>query len=85
MKIKVVKAPAKAVPKSATAQKMVKIGRDAETGRIITVKEAQSRPKTATVETVKKPAPTPSARAPQTLTRDAGTGRITKPSERDSC
>jgi len=32
---------------------MAKRGRDAITGRIITVKEALSRPKTAIVETVK--------------------------------
>lgn len=32
-----------------------KIGRDAMTGRIIPVKEAQRRPSTATVETVKTP------------------------------
>lgn len=32
-----------------------KIGRDAGTGRIIPVKEAQRRKKTATVETVKVP------------------------------
>jgi len=30
-----------------------KIGRDAKTGRFITVKEAQRRPKTTVVETVK--------------------------------
>lgn len=32
-----------------------KIGRDAGTGRFITVKEAQRRKKTAVVETIKKP------------------------------
>jgi len=32
-----------------------KIGRDAKTGRIIPVKEAQRRPSTTTVETVKTP------------------------------
>lgn len=32
-----------------------KIGRDAKTGRIIPVKEAQRRKSTATVETVKVP------------------------------
>lgn len=32
-----------------------KIGRDAKTGRIIPVKEAQRRRNTATVETVKTP------------------------------
>jgi hypothetical protein len=32
-----------------------KIGRDAKTGRIISVKEAQRRPSTTTVETVKSP------------------------------
>ena len=32
-----------------------KIGRDAKTGRIIPVKEAQRRPNTTTVETVKTP------------------------------
>lgn len=31
------------------------IGRDAKTGRIIPVKEAQRRPSTTTVETVKTP------------------------------
>lgn len=30
-----------------------KIGRDAKTGEFITVKEAQSRPSTTTVETIK--------------------------------
>lgn len=32
-----------------------KIGRDAETGRIIPVEEAKRRPKTTTVETIKTP------------------------------
>ena len=32
-----------------------KIGRDASTGRIISVDEARRRPKTTTVETIKKP------------------------------
>jgi hypothetical protein len=36
------------------AQKTFKIGRDAETGRFIPVKEAQRRAKTAVVETIKK-------------------------------
>lgn len=31
-----------------------KIGRDAETGKFITVKEAEKRPKETTVETIKK-------------------------------
>lgn len=31
-----------------------KIGRDAKTGRFIPVKEAQRRPKTTVVETIKK-------------------------------
>jgi hypothetical protein len=32
-----------------------KIGRDAETGEFIPVKEAQRRPRTTTVETIKTP------------------------------
>ena len=32
-----------------------KIGRDAKTGEFIPVKEAQRRPKTTVVETIKKP------------------------------
>lgn len=38
------------------------IGRDARTGQIIPVREAQRRPSTTVVETVpvRKPAPTPS-------------------------
>jgi hypothetical protein len=37
-----------------------KIGRDAKTGEFITVKKAQSRPNTTTVETIKtKPKSTP--------------------------
>jgi hypothetical protein len=35
--------------------KGVKIGRDAGSGRFIPVKVAQNRPKTAVVETIKKP------------------------------
>lgn len=34
-----------------------KIGRDAKTGEFIPVKEAQRRPSTAVVETIRKPAP----------------------------
>lgn len=37
--------------------KVTKVGRDAETGQFIPVKEAIKRPKTAIVETIKKPAP----------------------------
>jgi hypothetical protein len=36
------------------AQKTTKIGRDAETGRFIPVREAERRPKTSVVETIKK-------------------------------
>jgi len=36
------------------APKTTKIGRDAETGKFIPVKEAERRPKTAVVETIKK-------------------------------
>lgn len=36
-----------------------KIGRDAKTGEFIPVKEAQKRPSTSVVETIKKPAATP--------------------------
>ena len=36
-----------------------KIGRDARTGRIIPVREAQRRKSTAVVETIKMPKPTP--------------------------
>lgn len=35
--------------------KPIKIGRDAETGEFIPVKEAIKRPKTSTVETIKRP------------------------------
>lgn len=34
-----------------------KIGRDAETGEFIPVREAQRRPKTAVVETIRQPKP----------------------------
>ena len=34
---------------------MAKIGRDAKNGQFIPVKEAQKRPSTTTVETIKKP------------------------------
>lgn len=34
-----------------------KIGRDAETGKFIPVKEAEKRPKTTTVETIKPSKP----------------------------
>jgi hypothetical protein len=36
------------------AQKTVKIGRDAGSGKFIPVKEAERKPKTAVVETIKK-------------------------------
>jgi hypothetical protein len=39
----------------ANKQEAPKRGRDAETGKFITVKEAERRRKTAVVETVKKP------------------------------
>ncbi len=32
-----------------------KIGRDAETGRFISEKDAEQRPKTTVIETIKKP------------------------------
>ena len=34
---------------------VIKVGRDAKTGEFITVKEADRRPSTMTVETVKRP------------------------------
>ena len=37
----------------------VKIGRDAETGEFIPVKEAERRKKNAVVETIERPAPKP--------------------------
>lgn len=37
--------------------KGTKIGRDAGSGQFIPVKVAQARPKTAVVETIRKPAP----------------------------
>lgn len=40
-----------------------KIGRDAETGRFIPVKEAQKRGKSAVVETIKQPRPAPKKKA----------------------
>ncbi|GAB2470135.1 hypothetical protein GCM10011375_40700 [Hymenobacter qilianensis] len=39
--------------------KATKIGRDARTGEFITVREAQRRPNTTTVETLPKPKPSP--------------------------
>jgi hypothetical protein len=39
--------------KSSGGGSTTKIGRDASSGRFITVKEARSRPKTAIVETIK--------------------------------
>ena len=39
-----------------------KIGRDAKTGEFIPVKDAQRRPSTAVVETIKRPAPQPAKR-----------------------
>lgn len=39
------------------ANKPIKIGRDARTGEFITVKEAQRRPSTTVVETIKRPPP----------------------------
>jgi hypothetical protein len=36
-----------------------KIGRDAKDGQFITVKEAQQRPSTTVVETIKVPTPKP--------------------------
>lgn len=38
----------------------IKIGRDAGTGEFMTVKKAKSHPKTAIVETIKRPTPKPS-------------------------
>lgn len=38
----------------AKPNKTVKIGRDAKTGQFIPVKEAQKRPNTTVVETIKK-------------------------------
>lgn len=49
-----------------------KIGRDAKTGQFLTVKEAQRRPKTTTVETL--PEHKPSHTSPRG--RDAGDGRF---------
>lgn len=37
-----------------------KIGRDAKTGEFIPVKEAERRPNTTVVETIRRPPPTPS-------------------------
>jgi len=37
------------------AKKTFKVGRDAKTGEFIPVKEAQRRPNTTVVETIKKP------------------------------
>lgn len=41
--------------KKAKEPKLRKVGRDAETGKFITVKEANRRKKTAVVETIKPP------------------------------
>ena len=42
---------------SGQGQKTRKIGRDAKTGEFIPVEEAQRRPNTTTVETIKPPKP----------------------------
>ncbi len=39
-----------------------KIGRDARTGEFITVKEAERRPSTTVVETMKHPSPQPGSK-----------------------
>jgi hypothetical protein len=36
-----------------------KIGREADTGRFIPVREAERRPNTTVVETIRRPAPAP--------------------------
>ena len=41
-------------PDHESRQKPVRIGRDAETGKFITVEETLKRPKTTTVETMKR-------------------------------
>ena len=41
------------------ADRKIKVGRDAGTGKFIPVKEAQRRTKTAVVETIKVPTPKP--------------------------
>jgi len=40
-----------------TMAKSMKIGRDAGSGKFITVKDAQRRPTTTVVETIKRPSP----------------------------
>lgn len=42
-------------PKGKGGEKSTKIGRDAKSGQFIPVKEAERRPKTTVVETIKKP------------------------------
>ncbi len=42
-------------PESQGSEGNFKIGRDAKTGRFIPVKEANKRPSTTVVETIKKP------------------------------
>ena len=44
----------KGKPNPGREQKPVRIGRDAETGKFITVEEALKKPKTTTVETMKR-------------------------------
>lgn len=43
--------------KGPSGSKDSKIGRDAGSGQFIPVKEAERRPKTTTVETIKRPKP----------------------------
>lgn len=44
------------------ANKPIKIGRDAGSGKFITVKQAQNHPQTAVVETIKRSPPSPAPR-----------------------
>ncbi|MCW5772762.1 MAG: hypothetical protein KIT16_14050 [Rhodospirillaceae bacterium] len=46
--------PEKKMARKATAMAKTKIGRSAVSGKFITVKQAQSRPNTSVVETIKK-------------------------------
>ena len=47
--------PGKEVIGMGTTKKTFEVGRDARTGQFITVQEAQRRPATTVVETIKKP------------------------------
>lgn len=52
-------------PKDKSGKETQKIGRDAKTGKFIPVKEAEKRPKTTVVETIKKSGPVHQQKPPK--------------------